>query len=503
MRPRRWRGRGSRWRGVTDALLLVAPVAWPLLWAAIAMLVRTRPRAAAVAGAIGVAGMAAAAVLLFVRATGGGALPLTVFGGWPRAFAVSFDGRLPGVLLVLVSAVVAVAGTLFAFADIGARRRRAGYDALMLALFAGVNGAFLTGDLFNLYVWFELALVAALGLLTIDRRAGQLDGATRYAAFAMAGATFILCGIGLLYGSYGTLDIAVLAKAIAARPVTVATTLAAALLLSGFALKSGLAPFHVWLPVAYPVAPLTVAAVFGGLLTKMGFYALLLTVGTMFGGGGAVAPLMGWIAATTMLLCAAGALAQTDMRRMIAYHVVAQVGYMMAGLAAGTQAGVAAAIVYMVHSILVQANLFLGVGAIRRATGSWNMTQAGGMTRSNPVFAFLFAVPVLSLAGIPPLSGFWAKLVVMRAGIAGGAPWLVLAALVAAILTLMSMAFLWSEACWKTPAGDRRVRPVPPAMLAGMAVLSAATLAIGLMPDRLFLVARQSAAMLARMGGGA
>lgn len=488
---------------MTDAVTLVAPVAWPLLWAAVAMLVRGRPRVAEAAGAIGVAGMAVAAWLLFARATAGGALPVTVFGGWPRAFGVSFDARLPGALLVLVTAVVAVASLAYGHADIGARRRRAGYDALMLALFAAVNGAFLTGDLFNLYVWFELALVTALGLLTIDRRAGQIDGAIRYAAFAMLGATFMLTGIGVLYGSFGTLDIATLTAAIGARPASVATTVAAVLLLCGFALKSGLAPFHVWLPVAYPTAPLTVAAVFGGLLTKMGFYGLLLTVGTMFAGGGAVAPALGWIAAATMLLCAGGALAQTDMRRLIAYHVVAQVGYMMAGLATDTQAGVAAAVFYMVHSILVQANLFLGVGAIRRATGSWNLNHAGGMTRSNPVFAFLFAVPVLSLAGIPPLSGFWAKLVVMRAGIDGGASWLVLAALAAALLTLMSMAFLWSEACWKTPAGDRPVRPVPPAMLAGMAILSAATLAIGLMPERLFLLSRLSAAMLAQMGAGA
>lgn len=488
---------------MTDALLLVAPVAWPLLWAAVAMLVRRRPWAAEWAGGIGVAGMACAALALFLRATDGGPLPLTVFGGWPRAFAVSFDARLPGALLVLISALVALAAFLFGHADIRKRRRSAGYDALFLALCAAVNGAFLTGDLFNLYVWFELALVAALGLLTIDRRPGQIDGAIRYAAFAMIGATFILIGIGLLYGVFGTLDLATLAREIRARPAGIATTLAAVLMLAGLALKSGLAPFHIWLPVAYPAAPITVAALFGGLLSKMGFYALLLIVGVLFRGGGAAAPALGWIAAATMLLCAAGALAQTDMRRLIAYHVIAQVGYMAAGLAAATEAGMAAAVFYMVHSIIVQANLFLGVGAIRRATGSWNLNHAGGMTRSNPVFAFLFAVPILSLAGIPPLSGFWAKLVILRAAIDGGMPWLALAALGAALLTLVSMAFLWSEACWTIPAGDRRVRPVPPAMLAGMALLSAATLAIGLMPDRLFLLARLSARMLANLGAGA
>jgi multicomponent Na+:H+ antiporter subunit D len=160
----------------------------------------------------------------------------------------------------------------------------------------------------------------------------------------------------------------------------------------------------------------------------------------------------------------------------------------------------AAATFYMIHSMIVQANLFLGIGAIRRASGSWDLKRSGGMVRSDPLFVFLFAVPMLSLAGIPPLSGFWAKLFVLRASVDAGMGWLALVALIAALLTLVSVASLWSETCWKALPTDREPRRVPAAMKAGMAVLSAATLAIGLFPQSLWVVARASARTLMELG---
>lgn len=488
---------------MNDALLLLAPVGVPLLGAAVAMLLRTRPHVGEIWSGLIVAITALAAIALFARAVDGARLAIVVFGGWPQGVGVGFAARMPGVLLVLVVALVTSAAAIYARADIGARRRRAGYDALMLALTGAVNGALLTTDLFNLYVWFELALVAALGLVTLDRRRAQIGGAMRYAAFGMVGATAILAGIGLLYGATGTLDLATLAQILGTRPPGVVTAVAAALLLAGFALKSGLAPLHVWLPASYAAAPLTVAAVFGALMTKMGFYALMLVIAGVFGAGAAqLLPVLAILAAATMLLCSLATLAQTDMRRLIGYHVVAQVGYMAAGVSLGTQQGLAAATFYMVHSMIVQANLFLGIGAIRRASGSWDLKRAGGMVRSNPAFVFLFAVPMLSLAGIPPLSGFWAKMFVLRASMAAGMGWMVPVALLAALLTIMSVASLWAEACWKSRPADRVARRVPRAMLAGMALLSAATLLIGLFPEPLWAVAKLSAAALTGLGQG-
>ncbi|HWK42456.1 MAG TPA: proton-conducting transporter membrane subunit [Croceibacterium sp.] len=490
---------------MADAVLLIIPVLAPLLAAAGAILLRRRPRAseALTLGAFVLTLLFSVALL--IRASGGGPLAVTVFGGWPVGIGVSFTARMPGVALVVVTSLIALAVAIYSHAAIGGRRRFAGHDALILAMVGAVNGAFLTGDLFNLYVWFELALLSALGLISIDRRQMQIGAAMRYATFGIVGASAILAGIGILYGITGTLDLSVLAARLAPSAPSVATAAAAALLLGGFALKSGLVPVHVYLPSSYGPAPISVTAIFAGLLTKMGFYALLLVFAGLFaigsGGMGAaqLKPLFGWIAGATMLLCSLAALAQNDMRRLLAYHVIAQVGYMMAALAVGTRAGVEAAVFYMIHSMIVQTNLFLGAGAIQRATGSWQLSTTGGVLRANPWFGVVFAVPILSLAGIPPLSGFWAKLLVFRAAIDAGDFVLLGAGVIAAILTIFSAALFWSAACWKE-LPNRPAKRLPPSMLVGMGVLSAATVAIGLAPGMVHAAAQLSAGALANMG---
>lgn len=486
---------------MSDAAILVAPVAIPLVFAALATLLRHRPAAARAAGGAGIALMTLASLMLLLRATAG-PVAVTVFGGWQKAFAVSFVGDVLAAVLSLTTGVIATAAAFYGVADLRRRRRCAGYDAMMLAMLAAVNGAFLTGDLFNLYVWFELALVSALGLLSIDRTRAGIDGALRYATLSMLGASFILLGIALLYGSTGTLDIARLGAVLADEPATASTAAAAALLLAGFGLKSGLVPFHFWLPASYHAAPITVSAVFAGLLTKMGFYALLRIMAGVFGigtggiGGAAIEPLLAGIAVLTMILCALAAMAQGDIRRVLAWQVIAQVGYMLMGLALATRGGLTAAVFYMVHSMIVQANLFLGAGAIHRATGSWRLKRMGGMMKANPAFALLFAVPALSLAGIPPFSGFWAKTGVIRAALFDESWWQAGAAFAAGLLTIISVAFIWSEALWKDPPRGHRIRAVPPAMLAGMTLLSAATLAISLAPQYLWGIAQEAAMLL-------
>ncbi|MBU0554872.1 MAG: Na+/H+ antiporter subunit D [Alphaproteobacteria bacterium] len=492
---------------MTETVLLTAPVILPFVAAALVLILRARLAVTRAIGLIANGALLVASLLLFFYANGGHLVPLAVFGGWPQGISISFSATMPGLMLVVVTALLALAASIYALVDVGPRRRRAGYDALMLAMTGAVNGAFLTDDLFNLYVWFELALIAALGLLTLDRRPAQIDGAIRYASFSMLAATFILLGVGMIYGITGTLDVGRAAATLASQPPTFASATAAALLLGGFALKAGLFPFHLWLPASYHTGPITAVAVFAGLLTKMGFYALLLIFAGMFGvGAGGIGatqlvPVFGWIAAATILICCAGALAHTDMRRMLAYHIVAQVGYMTIGLALATREGIAAAVFYMVHSIVVQANLFFGAGLIRRASGSWDLTRAGGMARTNPLFALVLAVPVLSLAGIPPLSGFWAKFIIIRESFDADMAWIGVVALIGGLLTIVSMSSFWSDACWKEPRG-KPVRRVPLAGLIAMTILSGATLAIGLMPQGLWTLSLLSSRALASIAGG-
>ncbi len=484
-----------------EAPLIAAPVLAPFLGAALAMLLRERPRASLCVALATIAVLVTSTLLLLSRVLPGtGPVPTEVFGDWPIGFGIAFSASLPGVLLVAVTTLVATAVMIYSIGDIGPRRRKAGFDALMLAMVGAVNGAFLTNDLFNLYVWFELALLAALGLLTLDRRIAQIDGAIRYAAFAMMAATFILLGIGLVYGTAGTLDMPSIRTILSSAEPSYSLAIAAGLLLGGLGLKSGLAPFHLWLPASYHTAPTSVVATFAGLLTKMAFYGLLFVLVGMLGlsagarGAAHIVGILPWVAGVTMILCAMGALAQTDMRRILSYHVIAQVGYMAVGLALAIDRGIAAAVFYMVHSIIVQTNLFLGAGLIRRASGSWDLTRTGGMLRNNPLFAFLFAVPVLSLSGIPPFSGFWAKFIVLRESLAAGHTWMMAAGILAGLMTIVSMALFWADACWKDARG--RTRPIPASGLAAMSLLSGATVAIGLAPQPLWELAELSARAL-------
>ena len=485
--------------------LAVWPVVVPLGAAALTVLFRRRPALQRGVMEAGVVTMLAAAALLLARVGGGETLVMR-FGGWARPFAVTFVADVLSATLCVAAGVVALAAAIYARADVRARRRRAGFDPLFLGMLAAVNGAFLTGDLFNLYVWFELMLVTALGLMTLDRRRAQIDGALRYAAMSMMGATFMLVGIGLLYGEAGTLDMTHLSATLAGHPPSVTLSVAAYLLLTGLVLKAGLFPLFFWLPASYHTAPIGVAAALAGLLTKVAFYACLRVFVLVFGvGTGAAAvvpgipPLFALLAVATMLVSVLAAIAQVDARRLLAFHVVGQVAYLVMGLSLASRLGVAASIFYTVHTMLVQTGLFLGAGAMARAGGGYDLRRVGGLIRDHPRFSALFAVLALSISGVPPLSGFWAKALVIDAAFrsgAAGSGWLVVVALVTGFLTLYSMSVLWSQAFWRPPERAARVRRIPAAMVAAVALLAACTLGMGLAVEPVARLSRGAATQL-------
>lgn len=483
------------------------PVGVPLAAAALTILLQRAPRLQRGVMETGVLLMLGAAVVLLVTVIEQEVVA-TAFGGWRAPFGVSFVADRLSAGLATVTGIVALAVAIYSRAEVGARRRRAGFDPLFLAMLAAVNGAFLTGDLFNLYVWFELMLVTALGLMTLDRRRAQIDGVIRYASMSMLGATFILLGVGLLYGEVGSLNIADLAERLAGRPPTVTLSASAFLLLAGFALKTGLFPLFFWLPASYHTAPIAVLAALAGLLTKVGFYACLRIFVLVFGvAGAAVVPglpvLFGVLAAATMLVSVLAAIAQVDIRRLLGYHIMGQVAYPMVGLALASFVGIAAAIFYMLHTMLVQTGLFLGAGAVARANGSFDMRRCGGLMGHQPLFAGLFALLAFSLVGVPPLSGFWAKVFVIDAAFRGGELWLAVVALVVGFLTLYSMSKLWSQAFWKTPPRERRVlRRIPPVMIIALVLLCACTLGIGLAVEPVSEFVRAAARQMTAVPAG-
>jgi multicomponent Na+:H+ antiporter subunit D len=484
--------------------LAVWPVVVPLAAAALTVLLRRWPalQRGVMEGAV--ATMLVAAALLLARTTSGETLVMR-FGGWARPFGVTFVADVLSATLCVAASIVALAVAIFARADVRTRRRRRGFDPLFLGMLTAVNGAFLTGDLFNLYVWFELMLVTALGLMTLDRRRTQVDGALRYAAMSMMGATFMLVGIGLLYGEAGTLDMTHLSATLAGHPPSVTVSTAGYLLLTGLMLKAGLFPLFFWLPASYHTAPIGVAAALAGLLTKVAFYACLRIFVLVFGVGTGAAvvpgipPLFALLAMVTMLVSVLAAIAQVDTRRLLAFHVVGQVAYLVMGLALASRLGAAASIFYTVHTMLVQTGLFLSAGAMARAGGGYDLRRLGGLVRDHPGFSALFAVLALSISGIPPLSGFWAKALVIDAAFRSGTPgsgWLVVVALVTGFLTLYSMSLLWTQAFWRPRDRPIRVRRIPTAMIAAVAVLAACTAGMGLAIEPVARLSRAAAARL-------
>ncbi len=364
--------------------LLLWPVILPLAAAALAAAFHVWP---AVQRAVALAGitLTLAASVLALRATMTGAVLTKTFGGWTPPFGIVFAADRFSAAMVVISSLLALCALVFALADLRQRQIRSGFYPLFLGLMTGVNGAFLTGDIFNLYVWFEVMLIATLGLITLDRTRAQIDGAVKYAVLNLFSTILFLMAIGLLYGATGTLNMADLATVLPRTEASAALSLSAMMFLLAFGIKAGFFPMFFWLPASYHTASIIVSAVFAGLLTKVGVYALFRVFTLLFEvDNGGLKPLMAMFAAGTMLFGVFGAAVQWDVRRILSFHIISQIGYIMLGLAIATPLALAGAVFYIIHHIVVKANLFFIAGAIHRATGSFDLRKSGGLMKSSP-----------------------------------------------------------------------------------------------------------------------
>ncbi len=476
--------------------LALAPVLVPLASLLACVAAARRPR---LQRALSRAGSVTLVVvgLCLVWITAGGETLHTRLGNWPEPFAIVFRIDRLGAAMIAVSAVILLAADWFPRRVGPSGRPGALQRPLLHGLMAGVGGAFATADLFNLYVWFEVMLICALGLIAQGREARHLEAAFKYMVLNLVGTLCLLVAVAGLYGLTGQLGFAALAERLAGMTSSPLATVFVALLLLSLLVKAAGFPFFFWLPAAYPSLPTPLLALFAGLLTKVGAYAVMRVVGE-------IAPIqaqvllapLGWLAVATMFAGVLGAAYHWDTRRILSFHIISQIGYILLGIALGTAAGMAAAIFYTVHHIIVKANLFLVGGIIRHQAGSFDLRDVGGLFSRRPLLAVVFAVPALSLVGIPLLSGFWAKLLVVRACFAQSAYLWGAAALVVGGLTLYSMAKVWVEAFWKPHPLEEEsataftpMQMVPPALprtaLTVCALLALITLAIGLYPQPL------------------
>jgi multicomponent Na+:H+ antiporter subunit D len=360
----------------------------------------------------------------------------------------------------------------------------------------GVCGAFLTGDIFNLYVWFEVMLIASFVLLALGGEKGQMEGAMKYVTLNFMSSAVFLASVGILYGLCGTLNMADLARTLGGVDRPRLVTALALLFFVAFGIKSAVFPLFFWLPASYHTPPVPVSAIFAGLLTKVGVYAMIRVFTLLFvQDPGYTHKLILVVAGFTMVTGVLGAVAQSDFRRVLSFHIVSQIGYMIMGLGLFTPLALAGSVFYIMHHIIVKTNLFLVSGVAQRLYGTLELKDLGGIYRTHPGVSVLFLIPALSLAGMPPLSGFFAKLALVQAGLAIEQYAIVGVSLAVSLLTLFSMTKIWAEAFWKDApgrAGRTSVRPLLPAIV----VLAAITVVIGLGAGPMFSLASRAGEQL-------
>lgn len=426
-------------------------------------------------------------------------------GNWPPPFGIALVVDFLSAIMVAITGITGLAVAVYALADVDRAEEHVGFHPLFHLLLGGVCGAFTTGDLFNLYVWFEVMLISSFALLVLGSRKAQIDGAVKYVALNLVSTVLFLIAVGLLYGMTGTLNMADLHLTIPQVENQGLVTAVALMFIVAFGIKSAVFPLFFWLPAAYHTPSVSVSAIFSALLTKVGVYALIRVFTLIFTEDVAYThTLLLIIAGVTMLTGVLGAAAQNEFRRILSFHIVSQIGYMIMGLALYTPLGVMGAVFYVVHHIIVKANLFLVSGVANRLTGSFELKKIGGLYKSQPFVAVLFLVPAFSLAGFPPLSGFWAKLVLVQAGLEIDSYLIVATALLVGLLTIYSMTKIWNEAFWKphpdeiepgtgAVAVSRRDYILLTAPIAGMAAL---TVIIGLWTEPFILLATSAAEQL-------
>lgn len=371
-------------------------------------------------------------------------------GDWAAPYGIVMVVDQLSALMLVVSVVVSLAVLIYAVSEGVASGDDEGpisiFYPTFLLLVAGVSHAFLAGDLFNLYVGFEILLTASYVLLTMGGTAQRIRAGVTYVVVSVISSILFLISLGMIYGATATVNMADLSVKLADLPQGTQMQLHLMLLIA-FGVKAAIFPLSFWLPDSYPTASAPVTAVFAGLLTKVGVYSIIRTETLLFPGT-QIKDLLMWVALLTMIVGILGALAQIDIKRMLSFTLISHIGYMIFGIALGTQAALAAVVYYIAHHIVIQTSLFLVAGLIERRGGSTNVDRLAGMLRISPLLGVLYMIPALNLGGIPPFSGFLGKVALLEAGVEAGT-WLsyllVGVSVFVSLLTLMALIRVWNR----------------------------------------------------------
>ncbi|OUZ06839.1 cation:proton antiporter [Aeromicrobium sp. PE09-221] len=401
-------------------------------------------------------------------------------GGWVPGIAIPFAGDMLAALMLLFTGFLSVMCSWYAVAA-GVGRLRL-FAPLVLALTAGVNGALLTADLFNLFVFIEVMLLPSYGLLVLASRGRgtvrSVTGSRLYVTFNLFVSTLFLAGVGLVYGTAGTVNLGELAGVAQADG---RTAIGAGVALAALMMKAATVPTHGWLARAYPSTSPAVTALFSGLHTKVAIYAIYRLYAVLFDGDQRWLVIGLVIFSLTMAIGVLGAVGEQTTRSILAFHMVSQIGYILVGVGLFTVAGLAAGLFYLLHHMVVKASLFLSTGAVEDTYGSNRLDELRGIGRREPAIAAAFAVAALSLAGLPPFSGFVAKLTLIIASIDAGQIAVAVVAVVVSLVTLQSMLKIWNNVFVSPlPEGESPRRRIGWWLAAPAVATAAVTVVLGL-----------------------
>jgi multicomponent Na+:H+ antiporter subunit D len=438
--------------------LLVLPIALPLAASAVTILMSRRRWVQRCISLGTCVTTLVLAVAILYEADAQDAV-VTQVGGWPAPFGITLIADRFSAIMLLVSTIMILVVLVYALGQLDDEHEFGlHFHPVYLVLSAGVAASFLTGDLFNLFVAYEVMLIASYVLITLGANRDQIRPGMTYVVINLLASALFVTAVAFVYAATGTVNMAQLAIRIAELPDGLRVALGY-LLFVVFGVKAGVFPLFFWLPDSYPTAPTPITALFAGLLTKVGVYTLIRTQTLMFPHGGTASVVILVIAGLTMLIGVLGAIAQNDIKRILSFHIVSQIGYMVFGLGLFTLAGIAGAVYYIVHHIVVKTSLFLVGGMVETSVGSGALRHLGGVARRAPVLGLLFLTAAFSLAGLPPFSGFVAKLLLVQEGLNTNHGVVVAVSLLVSLLTLFSMAKIWGGAFWGQPEDARGKLP--------------------------------------------
>lgn len=440
--------------------LLLFPIILPFFFAIILLFFKENILVQRSLTAIGLVFTLIAALVLIAKVKAEGIQTITL-GSWPAPFGITMVSDMTSALLVTSSIVITLFVVIYSFTAIGKDRERFYYYPAVLFMLVGVNGAFTTGDIFNMFVFFEVLLMASYVLIVLGGEKKQLRESIKYILVNVISSAFFVVAIALLYSVIGTVNMADISVKIVEIGQPGIITVIAILFLLVFGIKGAIFPLYFWLPGSYSAPPIPVLALFGALLTKVGVYAITRTYTLFFIHNMPVThELLLILSVLTVIAGCIGALAYFDLKQIIIYNIVIAVGVILFGVSQMNEAGMTGAMFYVIHDMIIKGALFLLIGIIIAITGTSNLRKMGGLMKTHAPLGWMYLIAAFGLAGIPPLSGFTGKLLIVKGAFEAGNVVGSIIILASSLIVLLSVIRIFIYAFWgepvKLPTTNRR-----------------------------------------------